>query len=141
MLDLAVQLVTQLDRDVFRVRCNAGHVRRSSVSYYIPDVFVIPTEVERTQRETRSLETYGSPLPLVVEIWSPSTGDYDVKAKLREYELRGDLEIWLIHPYEHTLISWRRQPDGSYTETRHDHGLIEPVALPSVTVDFDVLFT
>jgi Uma2 family endonuclease len=140
VIDLAVQLATQLDRDEFRVRCNAGHVRRLSVSYYIPDVFIIPTSLERTQRGTQALEVYGSPLPLVVEIWSRSTGEYDVGTKLREYQQRGDLEIWLIHPYEHTLTAWRRQPDGSYSETHHSGGTIQPMALPNVTIDFDALF-
>jgi Uma2 family endonuclease len=140
MLDLAVQLVNQLDRAEFLVRCNAGHVRRSSASYYIPDVFVMPTDLARTQRGTRALEVYGSPLPLVVEVWSPSTGDLDVESKVPEYQERGDLEIWRIHPYEHTLTAWRRQPDGSYTEASQDHGTIEPVALPGVVIDFDALF-
>jgi Uma2 family endonuclease len=140
MINLALQLGTQLDRAEFRVRCNAGHVQRASVSFYIPDVFVMPIDLARTQMGTRALEVYGSPLPLVVEIWSPSTGGYDVRAKLAEYKLRGDLEIWLIHPYEHTLTAWQRQPDGSYSETKHDEGIIEPVALPGVTIDFDALF-
>ena len=60
------------------------------------------------------LEVYDQPLPLVVEVWSRSTGDYDVEEKLAVYQQRGDLEIWRIHPYERTLTAWRRLPDGSY---------------------------
>jgi Uma2 family endonuclease len=140
MLMLAMQLGHQLSRDQFRVRSNAGHVQRTSENYFIPDVFVIPTELERAQRGTRALEVYDSPLPLVVEVWSPTTGRYDIETKLREYQQRGDLEIWRIHPYEHTLTAWRRQPDGSYTETTVAHGPVEPTALPGVTIDFDALF-
>jgi Uma2 family endonuclease len=92
------------------------------------------------QLDQRTLEVYEDPLPLVVEVWSPSTGDYDVESKLVEYQRRGDLEIWLIHPYDHTLTAWRRQPDGSYAETRYDGGAVQPAALPDVTIDLDSLF-
>ena len=68
------------------------------------------------------LEVYDQPLPLVVEVWSRSTGDYDVEEKLAVYQQRGDLEIWRIHPYERTLTAWRRLPDGSYEETIHQRG-------------------
>jgi Uma2 family endonuclease len=140
MLYLALQLGQQLDREDFRVRSNAGHVRRSAENYYIPDVFVVPTALVRPLLPTHRLETYAVPLPLVVEVWSPSTGDYDVKTKLLEYERRGDLEIWLIHPFERTLTAWRHQPDGSYAETRFEGGQVRPVALPGVTIDLDALF-
>jgi Uma2 family endonuclease len=139
-LELALQLRLKLDRREFRVRQNGGHVRRSPEHYYIPDVFVIPAEVERTQRGTRRLEVYSVPLPLVVEVWSPSTGSYDINEKLQEYQRRGDLEIWRIHPFERTLIAWRRQPDGSYTETLYTGGIVQPVSLPGVTIDLDALF-
>jgi Uma2 family endonuclease len=77
---------------------------------------------------------------LVVEVWSPSTGGYDIDAKLPTYRARGDREIWRIHPYERTLTTWRRQPDGSYAETVHRGGTIEPIAVPGVTIDLDALF-
>src|SRR5438874_11097278 len=66
-LRLAALLLQQLDRQEFRVRQNGGHVRRSADRYYIPDVFVVPTALELTQRGTRRLEVYEAPLPLVVE--------------------------------------------------------------------------
>ncbi len=86
------------------------------------------------------LEWYDAPLPLVVEIWSPSTGDYDVDAKLPEYQRRGDLEIWRLHPYDRTLSAWRRAPDGSYSEHRYTGGTVQPVALPGVTINLDDVF-
>jgi Uma2 family endonuclease len=76
----------------------------------------------------------------VVEVWSPSTGDYDVDAKLPVYQQRGDLEIWRIHPYERTLTAWRRQPNGSYQETIHREGVVKPAALPGVAIDLGPLF-
>ena len=139
-VEVAYALRHQLDRDEFRVRVNAGHVRRSETQYYIPDVAVLPIEAVLQQRGTRKLEWYSAPLPLVIEIWSPSTGGYDVRDKLPEYRRRGDLEIWFIHPFDRTLTAWRRQPDGGYAETVHRGGMLRPVALPAVTIDLDALF-
>jgi Uma2 family endonuclease len=122
------------------VRSNAGHVRISAEHYYIPDVFVIPVALRTSLRGTRELETYEGPLPLVVEVWSPSTGDYDVEVKLHEYRRRGHLEIWRIHPYERTLTAWRRQANGEYVESTYTQGIVQPIALPNVSIDLDALF-
>jgi Uma2 family endonuclease len=142
--DLGIELVAtlhaQLDRQHFRVRQNSGHVRTSADRYYIPDVFVVPTAQFLPQEPLRTLETYEQPLPLVVEIWSPSTGDYDVDSKLPEYQRRGDREIWRIHPYDRTLTRWVCQPDGSYVESFHTDGQLEPVELLGVTINLDTLF-
>ncbi len=141
MAQLFLTLGHQLDLERFTLRSNAGHVRRSSEHYYIPDLFVIPIELERALlSEPRALEVYEAPLPLVVEIWSPSTGTYDIESKLPEYQQRGDLEIWRIHPFERTLTAWRRQSDGTYTETFFTGGVVRPVALPNVSIDLDALF-
>lgn len=85
-------LVQQLDDREFEVRADFGRVRRSPENYYIPDVFVVPAELARRgfREQPRALEVYEDLLPLVVEIWSPSTGTYDVEAKLPEYQRRGD---------------------------------------------------
>lgn len=126
--ELSFRLGQQLDRSQFHVRLGMGHVRRSTESYYIPDVFVVPTDMVRPLRGRRdALEAYDAPLPLVVEVWSPSTGEYDVDSKLPEYQRRGDLEIWRIHPYDRTLTAWRRQPDGSYAESKYTGGTVQPV--------------
>lgn len=141
MVQLGLSLALQLDRSQFRVRINAGRVRRPETTWYIPDVTIIPTELELTQRgKPGSLEVYADPLPLVVEIWSPSTGDYDVNTKLPDYQVRGDLEIWRLQVYERTLTTWRRQPDGRYREEIYRGGIVRPVALPNVAIDLDLLF-
>ena len=141
MLYLSVQLVNQLNADEFRVRSNTAHVSRLSTTFYVPDVLVVPTHLEQAQRgRPGSLEMYADPLPLVVEVWSPSTGDYDVDAKLPEYRQRGDLEIWRLHPFDRTLTAWQRQPDGSYEETVYRGGTIQPIALPNVTINIDALW-
>src|SRR5579884_543953 len=137
MSRLTWQLNRQLDEDQFSVRTNSARTRVSSGSFYVPDVAIIPREAALRQRRERpeQLEVYDEPLPLVVEVWSPSTGDYDVETKLPEYQRRGDREIWRIHPYERTLTAWRRRADGSYEELRYRGGTISPLALPHVTID------
>lgn len=76
----------------------------------------------------------------MIEIWSPSTGRYDIIEKLRDYQARGDLEIWRVHPYERTITAWRRSPDGSYTESIYRGGTVRLESLPGVAIDLDTLF-
>jgi len=132
----------QLNPSDCAVRINMGRVRRSPNRAYIPDVMVIPAAlVQRAIHEhPHGLEACSEPLPLVVEVWSPSTGRYDIDKKLPQYQQRGDLEIWRIHPSDRTLAAWRRQPDGSYTETEIRGGVVQPIALPGISIDLDALF-
>jgi Uma2 family endonuclease len=141
MTYLGGQLIAQLDRTEFQVRINAGRVRRTDETYYIPDIIVFPARLAGSLRgRVDVLESYDAPLPFVAEVWSPSTGGYDVDKKLPEYMKRGDLEIWRLHPFERTLTAWRRQPDGTYSEVVFHGGLVQPIALPGVTIDLDALF-
>lgn len=141
MTNLMELLVLQLDRKEFRVRPMHARLRRSANTYYLPDVVVIPARLEQVLRQrANSLDAYSEPLPLVVEIWSPSTGNYDIDEKVPDYQRRGDLEIWRIHPYERTVTAWRRQPDGTYAESVVRGGILRPVALQSVEIDLEALF-
>jgi Uma2 family endonuclease len=141
MMGLIEQLLSQLDRSVYRLRATHARLRRSAVTYYVPDVAVIPAALEQALRaRPGSLDAYPEALPLVVEIWSPSTGNYDITEKLPDYQARGDLEIWYIHPYERTLTAWRRLPDGGYAESIHRGGTVSPPSLRGVTIDLDALF-
>lgn len=134
-------LQQQLDRAVYRVHPNHARLRLPSGGVYVPDVVVIPVELMRpTWDRPDGLDLYSAPMPLVVEVWSPSTGTFDVRSKVADYQQRGDLEIWFLHPFERTLTAWRRQPDGSYTEELYRSGPVRPVALPDVTIDLDTLF-
>ena len=138
---LGYALMSQLDRATYRVRVDAGRVHRPGATYFIPDVFVVPTAmVTPLLPRDDTLEVYDQPLPLVVEVWSRSAGEYDVEEKLAVYQQRGDLEIWRIHPYERTLTAWRRLSDGSYEETVDLEGIIRAVALPEVPIDMAALF-
>jgi Uma2 family endonuclease len=138
---LGFQIQSQLSRNDYIVKWNAGHMRRSESRYYVPDLIVIPTEMaDRLFSEAGTVEVYREPLPLVVEVWSPSTDRLDVREKLPEYEARGDREIWLLQPYDGTLTARVRQPDGSYRETVYRGGIVRPAALPGVSIDLDHLF-
>src|ERR687898_2437526 len=133
---LGYMLLSQLDRAAYRVRIDAGRLQRPASTYFIPDVFVVPAAYVIPLIDQQDvLEVYDQPLPLVVEVWSRSTGDYDVAEKITVYQQRGDLEIWRIHPYERTLTAWRRLPNGSYQETIHREGVVKPAALPGVAID------
>lgn len=138
---LAYLLHQQLDRRQFRVRSDSSRARTISGSYFIPDIFVVPNEYrERHRGRPNDLEAYADPLPFVAEIWSRSTGEYDVESKFPEYRARGDLEIWRVHPYEHTVTAWRKQADGSYSEHLHRDGTVEIASLPGVKVPLSELF-
>src|SRR6266487_4428970 len=121
--NLARLLVLSLVPQHYIVATDNARLRVSSGSYYVPDLCVLPRAFERRLREKPgTFEVYDEPMPLVVEVWSPSTGDYDVEEKLREYQRRGDLEVWLIHPYERTLTAWRRRSAGNYEQTLYRTG-------------------
>ena len=125
----------------FQVRLGGARIRSGARWWLVPDVMVIPRAIAQKWRERPyDLESYSEPLPLVVEVWSPSTGEYDVDEKLPEYRRRGDAEIWCLHPYDRELTAWRRQPDGSYTEHHWLHGMVELHAIPGVSIDLDALF-
>lgn len=139
VLELSHLLWSQLDRQQFRVRIE-GRVRRPG-TIVRPDVFVVPAAYgDEFRGRPGVLAIFSRPLPLVVEIWSRSTGVYDVNAKIPICQERGDLEIWRIHPYERTLTAWRRQPDGTYEEQLYREGIVRPVALPNVAIHLGDLF-
>ena len=137
---LSYLLQHQLDEMTYEVRINEGRVRKPADTIYIPDLLVVPAAYGEGFRDQLTLAVFSDPLPLVVEVWSVSTGDYDVDAKLPVYQQRGDLEIWRIHLYERTLTSWRRQLDRSYQETIHSGWIVALAALPGVSIDLDALF-
>ena len=138
---LAHLLIRQLDRRQFSVAVNDWRTRHSPATIFLPDVVVAPYAYGRDLRNRPgTLAIFSDPLPLVVEVWSRSTGDYDVNAKLPIYMQRGDIENWRIHPFERTLTRWVRQPDGSYQETVHRGGVVALAALPGVVIDLDELF-
>jgi len=135
---LAMSLARQLDAEQFEVGTSTGYTERSSSTYFLPDVVVIPRSL--LQRGTSHLEVYREPVPFVAEVWSPSTGSYDVDTKFPEYKLRGDLEIWRVHPYEKTVTAWRKRRDGAYSEAVYTSGAVPVESLPGVTIELAKLF-
>ena len=131
----------QIDPTEHIVKPNGPRVRSPDGDIYIPDLVVIPTPLERSKRHRKGeLETYDDPLPLVVEVWSPSTGRRDLIDKIPAFQARGDSEIWRLHPFEQTLTRWIRQPEGSYVEEERSSGVVELAFLPGVRIDLDELF-
>lgn len=138
--ELAFAIRSQVDHRAFHVRCDQSRVAAGS-SFVIPDVFVVPADLASRFRGGRDvLESYSDPSPFVAEVWSPTTGEYDVTGKLATYHSRGDEEIWLLHPFDHSLDAWRRSPEGAYSATRHTGGRLRLAALPDVEIDLDALF-
>ena len=138
---LGYYLMDQLDLAKFRVHINGSRLARTAQSYFIPDLAVIPVELLPPDIDNpRTMDYYEMPLPLVAEVWSPSTGGYDIDAKLPEYRARKDREIWRIHAYDRSLIAWRRQPDGTYDETHYHEGTVVPASLPGVAIELAALF-
>jgi Uma2 family endonuclease len=140
--NLVRQLILQLPGEDLTVEREGPNLRIPGGNYRIPDVCVVPRHLvtQRQQDRPTALEIYEASMPLVVEVWSPSTGDYDVDQKLKEYQQRGDLEIWRLHPRDRALIRWVRQADGTYFETLHAAGVVQPAFLPGVAIDLDTLF-
>jgi len=142
MFELGFALRLQLNRAVYAVRVGYARLRRTAENYYVPDVAIVPTHLERVSlRQPGSLDAYAEPLPLVLEIWSPSTGHYDTETKIAAYQARGDEEIWRLHPLDRTLRVWRRRLNGGYDETFYQAGQVPVASLPGVVViDLDRLF-
>ena len=138
---LAFRIASQIDLDRFEVLHDDGHLSVPEGNSYIPDVAVVPIEQFGSFGEAPDrFESYTGPLPFVAEVWSPSTGNYDVDAKLPGYTARGDEEIWRLHPFERTVRMLRLQPDGAYEDTVVTGGKIRLHSLPEVEIDLDDLF-
>jgi Uma2 family endonuclease len=137
-LKLVLQLVDGLSGMPYEVRMSQAPVRRSARNYYLPDVYVVPRHPKGAALNT--FEVFSGPLPFVAEIWSPSTGRYDIDAKIPGYRDRGDREIWRLHPFMPLLTAWRLMPDGQYVELTFRSGKVELHALLGVIIDLDDLF-
>jgi Uma2 family endonuclease len=137
---LVRELNRQLDPDDYEVQFSA-RLKVDDEHYFIPDICVVPSGlIEPDPGRRQRLNVYGAVLPLVVEIWSPSTGRYDMESKLPEYERQGHIELWRVHPIEQTLTARRRRAGGEYEETVYRSGTVRPATLPDVEILLEVLF-
>jgi Uma2 family endonuclease len=137
---LAFAVARELDDERFTVRINSTRLRTPGGDNFVPDVVVVPLAVLEQLLHSSALEGYSEPMPLVVEVWSPSTGEYDVETKLPQYRARGDLEIWLVHPQRREITAWRRQANGDCSETLYTRGDVPVLSLPGVKVKLETLF-
>lgn len=138
---LGLEIGRQLDGRHYRVRVNSARLRLATGRFYIPDFAIIAAEAAlRLADLPDKLEFYDGPAFLVVEVRSPSTDAYDVKQKLADYQQRGDLEIWRLQPFKHTLTIWTRQPNGSYQKAETTSGIVRLAHIPNVAIDLDRLF-
>jgi Uma2 family endonuclease len=143
---LESMLYRQLDLSRYAIRGGTSRLYRpdgeATGQYFLPDLYVVPRSYvhERREAEPGRLEVYRDPALLVVEVWSPSTGAYDARTMLPEYQARGDAEIWLVQPYARSVTIWQRTADGSYTERRVTEGVIAPAAVPDCRIEVERLF-
>ena len=137
--ELACSIHAQLSERDYDVRCDQGRLCFAG-DYLIPGAFVVRAEdTVKFEGLDESLEAYTEPMPFVAEVFPGSTDDYDTIAKVTSYQARGDIEIWLIHPYEHWVTAYLRQRDGQYSSTRYHGGTVRPAVLP-ISIDLDALF-
>lgn len=137
---LAFQLQRQLPLAAYQCATNQARLRIPNGTHYIPDAVVITAEAMEPHWEDTGVEAYSEPLPLVIEVWSPPAEGYDLETRLRDYQDRGDGEIWRIDPRNRSLTTWVRQLDGSYVERKYARGTVHLTSLPGVTVDLAALF-
>jgi Uma2 family endonuclease len=97
-------------------------VRASGTTILIPDLLVARAASGSSDAGRSTPITYAQPLPLIVEVQAPPRDGYDVAARVRIYQQRGDREIWRIDPTDRTLTTWVQQPYGAYTETIYQFG-------------------
>ena len=137
---LAHVLQQQLPIDQFQVGYNSARLRLADGSHYIPDIVVIPVSAQLPHEDETGVEAYPEPMPLVVEVWSPSTGNYDAREKLEGYRRRGDAEVWLVDARERTVTAWKRGAEGSYSSRTYRREHLPVSSLPGVIVDMDAVF-
>ena len=133
------QLDAQLDPERYLASYNSARLRLPSGDHYIPDVVVFPVAAMEGRWDESGVETYFDPVPLVIEVWSPSTGSYDSREKVAGYQQRGDAEIWVVDLPRLEVRASVRQADGSYLETVHKRGRI-PVSSLNIVIDTDAAF-
>ncbi|MFN8591162.1 MAG: hypothetical protein U0031_06820 [Thermomicrobiales bacterium] len=83
------RLQHQLDAQEYEVRINEGRVRKPADTILIPDLLVVPVRFGDPFRDHLNLAILADPLPLVVEIWLPSTGSDDIDTKIPVYQQWG----------------------------------------------------
>ncbi len=110
-------------------------VRLSDQDVVQPDIIVVcdPGQDHRTHIE--------GPPSLVIEILSPSTGQYDRVVKMDLYARAGLPEVWLVTPFPQSVEIFRLDGDGyrRHAAYTHTQTLTSPT-LPEIKVDLAPVF-
>lgn len=99
-----------------------------------PDLLIVCNPHKLDERGMRGAPDW------IAEVLSPSTATYDQTTKLTAYERAGVPEVWLIHPTDRTLTSYRLEAG------RYAHPLVAKLnsqtpigSVPGVTIDWEQL--
>lgn len=105
------------------------------MSRLCPDVSFLKNENLSRIQDARVV----GPMDLVVEIFSPSTRDYELNEKRRAYRDGGVPEIWLIDPDQRRAVfDIKRRND--YESQTLETGWFESSALPGFRLNMDWLW-
>jgi Uma2 family endonuclease len=115
----------------------AGIVRSSQVAMRMGSVARVPDLLFlRTEHASRLTPTHvQGPADLVIEIVSPESRDRDRRQKLREYDLAGVEEYWIIDPMRESVEMHRRGSLGRYETVEAAGGKVESAVLPGFWID------
>ncbi len=85
---------------------NAGEVLHAPLDTYLSDVETYQPDIVFISKERLSIigeKKIETAPDLVVEILSPATAYYDLRHKMRVYEVSGVKEYWIVDPMEKTI--------------------------------------
>ena len=99
-----------------------------------PDVLIVSDLQKLDERGMRGAPDW------VAEVLSPSTASHDQIIKVPVYERAGVREVWLVHPVDQMLTTYRLE-DGRYGRpiALELKGRTAIAAVPGVTIDWDRL--
>lgn len=120
----------------FDVRLPKKSIKNEDVDTVVqPDICVICDS-----SKLDDLGCVGAP-DLIIEILSPGNNKKEIKNKYEVYEESGVEEYWIIHPYEHTVMTYTRL-EGKFVPSRlfTSGDFIESKSLPGFRLDLEYVF-
>jgi Uma2 family endonuclease len=95
-----------------------------------PDLLVVTDERKHLLGKSR----LNGPADFVIEIASDSDPGLDAREKLPRYREAGIDEIWLVNPFDQTVLAEVREP-GGYTSQRLATGLLTSRVVPGFWIE------
>jgi Uma2 family endonuclease len=140
---LVEQLIPQLHGTLFRMSINHARIMIDPDHILVPDLMVVPRAISARAVKERpnALEAYHTSLPLVIDVWSPATAEFNVEARIPEYRRANAEEIWLVHPAARAITTWVRRASGAYEEVIRAGGILNAARVPDLALDINALFT